>query len=169
MENLIVNKEQRIPDVAFFRGGPDPVSTARTIVTHDEEFHTSYWGHTSHIGLTRHLVLPNYAGYANTAAASLFPDNAFVSDLAHAQGGLSGYVHPFDPPPPDPSSADPLTYSLPVDVALGKWITSRSGGSAITWPPRGSGTGSSTPASGFPRARAPMRWPTSPRSAGPSA
>jgi TolB protein len=120
VENLIVNKEQRIPDVALFRGGPDPVSTLRTIVTHDEEFHTSYWGHTSHIGLTRHLILPNYAGYANTAAASLFPDNAFVSDQAHAQGGLSGYVHPFDPPAPDPSSADPLTYALPVDVALGK-------------------------------------------------
>ena len=41
-------------------------------------------------------------------------------DQAHAQGGLSGYVHPFDPPAPDPTSPDPLTYSLPVDVALGK-------------------------------------------------
>jgi len=120
VENLIVNKEQRIPDVAFFRGGPDPVSTARTIVTHDEEFHTSYWGHTSHLGLTRHLILPNYAGYVNTAAASLFPDNAFVADQAHAQGGISGYVHPFDPPAPDPASPDPLTNALPVDVALGK-------------------------------------------------
>ena len=119
VENLIVNKEQRIPDVAFFRGGPDPVSTARTIVTHDEEFHTSYWGHTAHLGLTRHLILPNYAGYVNTAAASLFPDNAFVSGAAHAQDGLSGYVHPFDPPAPDPASADPLTNALPVDVALG--------------------------------------------------
>ena len=119
VENLIVNKEQRIPDVAFFRGGPDPVSTARTIVTHDEEFHTSYWGHTSHIGLTRHVILPNYAGYVNTAASSLFPDNAFVSEQAHAQRGLSGYVHPFDPPAPDPASPDPLTSALPVDVALG--------------------------------------------------
>jgi len=119
VENLIVNKEQRIPDVASFHGGPDPVSTRSTIVTHDEEFHTSYWGHTSHIGLTRHLILPNYAGYVNTAAASLFPDNAFVSDQAHAQGGLSGYVHPFDSPAPDPASSDPLTNALPVDVALG--------------------------------------------------
>ena len=120
VENLIVNKEQRIPDVARFAGALDPISTAATLIKHDEEYHTSWWGHTAHLGLQSHLILPNYAGYANTAAASLFPDNAIVSDLAHAQGGLSGYVHPFDPPAPDPGAADPLTYALPVDVALGK-------------------------------------------------
>ena len=53
VENLIVNKEQRIPDVAFFRGSLDPVSTATTLVRHDEEYHTSWWGHTGHLGLTR--------------------------------------------------------------------------------------------------------------------
>ncbi len=120
VENLIVNKEQRIPDVAFFRGRLDPVSTATTLVKHDEEYHTSWWGHTGHLGLTKSLILPNYAGYFNTAAASLFPDNSTILDLAHAQDAVSGYVHPFDPPPPDPDGADPLTYALPVDVALGK-------------------------------------------------
>jgi hypothetical protein len=120
VENLIVNKEQRIPDIVVFRGRPDSVSTAATIVTHDEEYHTSWWGHTGHLGLTRSLILPNYAGYANTAAASLFPDNATIIDLSRAQGGLSGYVHPFDSPPPDPSGPDPITNALPVDVALGK-------------------------------------------------
>ncbi len=120
VENLIVNKEQRIPDVASFRGRLDPVSTATTLVKHDEEYHTSWWGHTGHLGLTDYLILPNYAGYANTAAASLFPDNATIADLARAQNGVSGYVHPFDPPPPDPEGADPLTFALPVDVALGK-------------------------------------------------
>jgi TolB protein len=120
VEDLIVNKEQRIPDVAMFRGRPDPVSTARTVISHDEEYHTSWWGHTAHLGLTGNLILPNYAGYANTAAASLYPDNATIIDLSHAQGGLSGYVHPFDPPAPDPESADPPTSGLPVDVALGK-------------------------------------------------
>ena len=119
-ENLIVNKEQRIPDVARFQAALDPVSTARTLVKHDEEYHTSWWGHSGHLGLTRYLVLPNYAGYANTAAASLFPDNATIMDLAHAQDGVSGYVHPFDPPAPDPASPDPLTNGLPIDVALGK-------------------------------------------------
>jgi hypothetical protein len=120
VENLIVNKEERIPDVARFTGALDPVSTATTLVKHDEEFHTSWWGHTGHLGLTDHLILPNYAGYANTAAASLFPDNSTIIDLAHAQGGVSGYVHPLDPPPPDPAGTDPIRYALPVDVALGK-------------------------------------------------
>ncbi len=120
VENLIVNKEQRIPDVAMFSPRLDPVSTATTLLKHDEEYHTSFWGHTGHLGLTRNLILPNYAGYFRTAAASLFPDNSTIIDLAHAQDGVSGYVHPFDPPPPDPDGAAPLTYALPVDVALGK-------------------------------------------------
>jgi len=120
VEDLIVNKEQRVPDVATFRAGLDPVSTAATLVKHDQEFHTSWWGHTGQLGLRSALILPDYAGYADTAAASLFPDNATVIDLAHAQGGVSGYVHPFDPPLPDPAGADPLTSGLPVDVALGK-------------------------------------------------
>jgi len=119
VEDLIVNKEQRVPDVASFASALDPVSTASTLVKHDQEYHTSWWGHTGHLGLTR-LILPDYAGYAATAAASLFPDNATIMDLAHAQGGVSGYVHPFDPPIPDPAAPDPLTNGLPVDVALGK-------------------------------------------------
>lgn len=119
VENLIVNKEQRIPDVALFRGRPDPVSTARTIIKHDEEYHTSYWGHTGHLGLTERLILPNYAGYANTAAASLYPDNATIFDFTRAQRGVTGYVHPYDAVP-DPSSPERLSHALPVDVALGK-------------------------------------------------
>jgi len=120
VENLIVNKEQRIPDVAYFRGGLDPVSSAATLVAHDEEYHTSWWGHTGHLGLAKFMILPNYAGYANTAAASLFPDNATIEDLSHSQEGVSGYVHPFDPPVPDPDGGDPSTCALPADVALGK-------------------------------------------------
>ena len=120
VEDLIVNKEQRVPDIATFRAELDPVSTAATLVKHDQEYHTSWWGHTGHLSLRDRLILPDYAAYADTAAASLFPDNATIMDLAHAQGAISGYVHPFDPPMPDPASADPLTNGLPIDVALGK-------------------------------------------------
>jgi TolB protein len=120
VENLIVNKEGRFPDVGYFRGTLDPVSTASTIIKHDQEFHTSYWGHLGLLGLKQHLVLPGYAAYTNTAAASLVPTNADVADQAHAQGGLAGYVHPFDTDPDPADTAHALTAEFPVDVALGK-------------------------------------------------
>jgi hypothetical protein len=69
--------------------------------------------------LTRNFLLPGYVGYPNTAAASLYPTNANVADMAHEQGALVGYVHPFDTVP-DPAKDDHLTNELPVDVALGK-------------------------------------------------
>jgi TolB protein len=120
VENLIVNKEGRIPDIGYFTGRPDPVSTPSTVVVHDQEYHTSYWGHVGLLGLRRNVVLPGYAGYVNTAAASLYPTNAAVMDLAHAQGGVTGYVHPFDSYPEPEDSTKSITNELPVDVALGK-------------------------------------------------
>jgi TolB protein len=121
VENLIVNKEGRVPDVGYFRGTLDPVSTRSTIIKHDQEFHTSYWGHLGLLNLKQHLVLPGYAAaYANTAVSSLVPTNADVADQAHAQGGLAGYVHPFDTDPAPADTAHALTAEFPVDVALGK-------------------------------------------------
>jgi TolB protein len=120
VENLIVNKEGRIPDIEYFTGEPDPASTANTLIFHDQEYHTSFWGHAGLLGLRRNVILPAYAAYANTAAASLFPTNASVMDLAHAQGGVTGYVHPFDSDPDPADTARPLTHEFPVDVALGK-------------------------------------------------
>src|SRR2546425_3468034 len=120
VEKLIVNKEQRIPDIAYFRTDPDPVSTPGFLLLHDQEYHTSYWGHTGLLGLSDHYVLPEYVGYPNTAAASLYPMNADVADLAHAQGALFGYVHPFDTKPDPTDTTERLTYELPVDAALGK-------------------------------------------------
>ena len=120
VENLIVNKEGRIPDITWFSGRPDPASSPGTLIAHDQEYHTSYWGHIGLLGLTRNLLLPAYSAYVNTAAASLFPTNAAIMDLARAQGGLAGYVHPFDSHPDPSDTTRPLTHELPVDVALGK-------------------------------------------------
>jgi TolB protein len=119
VEDLVVNKEQRIPDMAYFSPQLDPASTADHLLLHGQEFHTSYWGHLGLLNLTNHLLLPGYAGYPHTAAASLYPANANVADMAHQQGALVGYVHPFDSFP-DPAKPDPLTSELPADVALGK-------------------------------------------------
>ncbi len=121
VNDLIVNKEQRIPDIAYAGHGLDAASRSDALILHGQEFHTSYWGHLGLLGLQGHLLLPGYAGYPNTAAASLYPANAQVADLAHANGALVGYVHPFEEDP------TPLTHpvhtdadELPVDVALGK-------------------------------------------------
>jgi hypothetical protein len=120
VEDLVVNKEQRIPDISYFSTKLDPASTAKNLLLHGQEFHTSYWGHLGLLNLTDHFILPDYAGYPGTAAASLFPPNAVVADMAHEQKALVGYVHPYDPIPPDPDKDESLTHELPVDVALGK-------------------------------------------------
>jgi hypothetical protein len=129
--NLIVNKEQRVPDIAYFRGRPDPASRAENLILHSQEYHTSYWGHLGLLGLGSHVLLPAYAAYVKTAAASPFPDNARIADLAREQGAIVGYVHPFDAAP-EPEKGDvrsPLTAAgfaagdpigLAVDAALGK-------------------------------------------------
>jgi TolB protein len=119
IENLVVNKEQRFPDIAYFTPKLDPASNLNHLLFHGQEFHTSYWGHLGLLGLKHNVLLPGYVGYPNTAAASLYPANANVADMAHEQGALVGYVHPFDSPP-DPFGKEPLTYELSADVALGK-------------------------------------------------
>jgi len=122
VNNLIVNKEQRFPDIGsqHFDEILKYVSAEVDEVV-GQEFHTSYWGHRGLLRLTDHLLLPGYAGYPNTAAASLFPMNADVYDIAHEQGALVGAVHPFDEvPDPFTKPARRITDELPVDVALKK-------------------------------------------------
>jgi hypothetical protein len=118
IENLVVNKEQRFPDIAYFSPKLDPASDQDRLLQHAQEFHTSYWGHLGLLNLTRNLILPGYAAYPNTEAASLFPANANVADLAHEQGALVGYVHPLESVPNPAKGA--VTFELPADVALGK-------------------------------------------------
>ena len=120
VENLIVNKEGRVPDAGWFRPEPDPASSPGTLIVHGEEYHTSYWGHVGLLGLREHLLLPGYTAYANTAVASLQPTNARVFDIARAQGAVTGYVHPYDRYPDPSDTTRPLTHALPVDLALGK-------------------------------------------------
>jgi len=113
IHELVVNKEQRVPDIEFDQHD--------WMVVKGQEFHTSYWGHRGILDLRDHFLLPGYAGYPNTAAASLYPMNADVYDMAHAQGALVGAVHPFDDvPDPFVKPAQRITDELPIDVALGK-------------------------------------------------
>jgi TolB protein len=118
---VIVNKEQRFPDIVYSGLRTDPASQPGALVVHGQEFHTSYWGHLGLLDIGEGIVLPGYAGYPNTAASSLYPMNADVADIGHARGALVGYVHPFDDyPEPIAKPQETLTMELPVDVALGK-------------------------------------------------
>jgi len=117
--DLIVNKEQRVPDIAWFRPDADPASTPQVTVLHAQEYHTSLWGHLGLLDLHDHYLTPGFASYRHSPLASPYPTNAAVADLAHAQGGLVGYVHPFDTLP-DPAKDTDLTNELPADVINGK-------------------------------------------------
>ena len=115
--NLIVNKEQRIPDVSEFTTEASQVGA--TTIYQGQEFHTSYWGHLGLLHLDDHLLLPDFSSYWHTALASPYPHNGVIADLAHAQHAIVGYVHPFDSII-DPDKEKTLSHTLPVDVALGK-------------------------------------------------
>jgi TolB protein len=121
VSNLVVNKEQRFPDIASVGENQESFDPGSVAIVGGQEFHTSYWGHRGLVGLQGSLLLPGYAGYPNTAATSLYPMNADVYDMAHLQGALVGAVHPFDAEPnPFADPAERITDELPVDAALGK-------------------------------------------------
>ena len=121
VQNLIVNKEQRVPDIAYWRPGGAPLlASPDVLIANGQEFHTGLWGHSAQLGLRENLILPDYAAYPGTAMASLFPTNAAVFDMARAQGAINGYVHPFDFVPEFDQITGGIPYELPVDVALGK-------------------------------------------------
>jgi hypothetical protein len=60
--NLLVNKEERLPDIGYFRpgGGVDPASGAR-MVFHAQEYHTSFWGHLGLLNLQDHVLVRRVA------------------------------------------------------------------------------------------------------------
>jgi Tol biopolymer transport system component len=115
--NLVVNKEERIPDIAVF--GQAPKRYGRTWVLQGQEFHSSYWGHLGLLDLGDHFLTPDFSAYRGTAFASAWPDNGEVARLAHAQGALVGYAHPFDLPV-DPDTDASLSNEFPADVAHGR-------------------------------------------------
>jgi Tol biopolymer transport system component len=113
--NLVVNKEERVPDIAGF--GAPPLQKDGVLLLQAQEYHSSYWGHLGLLFLDDHYLTPGFAGYQQSALTSIYPTNGAIADLAHAQHGLVGYAHPFDTPPETDAV---LTNALPADVALGK-------------------------------------------------
>ena len=96
-------------------GKPSPLSTPQYILQYGEEFRGSL-GHISMLGVRR-FILPLTAGVRNTAYAQPTLDATYI-DSAHAQGGISGFPHPYYSLVTQPSQA--ASTLIPVDVALGK-------------------------------------------------
>lgn len=119
VHNLIVNKEERVPDIAYFQATADKASDSYTVIWHGQEFHTSFWGHLGLLNLDNHFLTPDFASYRHTAMASPYPHNGVIADLAHQQLALVGYVHPFDWPIV-PENEIKLSHLLPADAINGK-------------------------------------------------
>ena len=96
-------------------GKPHPLSTPDYILQYGEEFRGSL-GHISMIGISRY-ILPFTAGNPNTAYAQPELDIKYL-DGARAQGGIAGYVHPYNSAVRQPSNGAGAL--IPVDIALGK-------------------------------------------------
>jgi hypothetical protein len=112
VHNLIVNKEQRIPDIDTFKREPE---TSEAAVFSGQEYHTSFWGH---LGLLHpaSFLTPDFSAYQHSALSSPYPHNGVIADMAHERRALVGYVHPFDWVPV-PEREPGLTNALPADVA----------------------------------------------------
>jgi hypothetical protein len=82
-----------------------------------EEYRPSFYGHMFLLGLRDHLISPFTSNYEGTALDSLYPTNTDILRKAQAQGGITGYVHPFGDQDPLESGSGPKGF--PVDAALG--------------------------------------------------
>lgn len=105
-------------DREFFRGRPDPVSTAEHVLYWNEEFRATLWGHMTLVNL-KHLVEPIMTGFKDTTNPWDAPTNSDIADRTHLQGGHVNYTHPAQNVS-DPYLGAYTAKSLPVDVALGK-------------------------------------------------
>ena len=118
--NLIVNKEERIPDIAYFKpGGIADAASGKRLALPRAGVPHEFLGSHGLLNLEDHYLLPDFTAYRHTAFESPWPHNGAIADLAHAQGALVGYVHIADFPI-DPPKEKKLSYELPATVAHGK-------------------------------------------------
>jgi WD40 repeat protein len=105
-------------DREFFRGQPDPRSTADTILYWNQEFRSTIWGHMTLLNL-RQVVEPVFTGFKDTTNPWDIPTNADIADRTHLQNGLVNFTHVAQNP--DDPYQNPYTgKEIPIDVALGK-------------------------------------------------
>jgi hypothetical protein len=115
---MIANSDADVVyDRPFFRGGPDPLSTAENILYWNQEFRSTVWGHMTLVNL-KQLVEPIFTGFAGTTHPHDTPSNADVADRAHWQKAVVNYTHVAQAE--DWSKTPYAAKAIPIDVALGK-------------------------------------------------
>jgi hypothetical protein len=94
-------------------GEPHPLSNNETLLQYSQEFRSSF-GHVALIGI-HEFVMPLIGSTPNTPYSS---DTLKLDyfDAAHAQGGIAGYVHPYNEAVRTPSDAG--SSDIPLHVAL---------------------------------------------------
>ncbi|HUF26756.1 MAG TPA: CehA/McbA family metallohydrolase [Gemmatimonadaceae bacterium] len=97
-------------------GAPHPLSTPSHIVQYGQEFRGGL-GHIGMIGV-REFTLPFIGGQRGTAYAQPSLDHAYLTG-ARAQGGLGGFMHPYQAPPRTPDMAASTLIALDVALGLG--------------------------------------------------
>ena len=95
-------------------GKPHPLSTPRHILQYAQEYRGSL-GHIGMIGL-REFILPFVGGAGGTAYGQPSLENIYLEG-ARAQGGLAGFMHPYQSAPRTPQQA--ASTLIAVDLALG--------------------------------------------------
>ena len=105
-------------DREFFRGRPDPLSTARTVLYWNQEFRSTIWGHMTLLNL-QHVVEPIFTGFLGTTNPWDVPDQR-RHRRPHAPPGRCRQLHPPRRPVDDPYHGAYTAKALPIDVALGK-------------------------------------------------
>jgi len=75
--NLIVNKEERIPDVAQFT--TRPLRKDNVLLMQAQEFHSSYWGHLGLLDLDESFPDPGFFLLSGIALASPYPHNGVIA------------------------------------------------------------------------------------------
>ena len=97
-------------------GTPHPLSTPTHILQYAQEFR----GGLGHIGMVgvREFTLPFVGGQRGTAYAQPALDEPYVNG-ARAQGGLAGFMHPYQSPPRSPAAAASTLIALDVALGLG--------------------------------------------------
>ena len=97
-------------------GEPHPLSTPTHILQYAQEFRGGL-GHIGMIGV-REFTLPFVGGQGGTAYAQPSLDHAYVEG-ARAQGGIAGFMHPYQSAPREPAQAASTLIALDAALGLG--------------------------------------------------